>query len=125
MFSSQENMTTMDGRFARFSQGAKLLRSLWPQAGESQFTVGFSGGFSLAAFFLGGLGAVPKSLTKIVVLPKNPENGQVLKSAGIDQARKCMRNCGEFLLHCGIFEVVKRVENFGPSELAVGHLVDW
>ena len=36
-----------------------------------------------------------------------------------------MKNCGEFLLHCGIFEVVKRVEYFGPSELAVGHLVDW
>ena len=30
----------------------------------------------------GGLGAVPKPLTRIVVFPENPENGQVLKSAG-------------------------------------------
>lgn len=81
MFRSQESITMIDRRFARLLQGAKLLRSLWPQAGESQFTDGFSGGFSVVAFFLGGLGAVPISLTKIVVFPENPENGQVLKSA--------------------------------------------
>ena len=81
--------------FRSFLQGAKLLRSLWPQAGSLNSPMALVVDPS-RCLFLAGAWAVPKSLTKIVVFPEHPQKWTGPQICRIDQARKCSKSILSF-----------------------------